>query len=211
MGRPCCLFGALFGVASAVAIVLMLGMVLSTANLGPEAGAILMLITLPAAAITGIVVGSAMGKERHISFYRSETEQERVLEVRQDQLVVLARATFSLVDPAGNLLGTFEKRYIYNLFRKQWNFLSPAGVLLYVAKEDSILLSLLRRVLGSFFGLLRTNYVILDAQERLLGQFSRKLTLMDRYVLDMSADPTHAMDRRVALALGVLLDTGEKR
>jgi hypothetical protein len=31
------------------------------------------------------------------------------------------------------------------------------------------------------------------------------------YVLDMSADPQHLMDRRIALALGVMLDTGERR
>jgi hypothetical protein len=30
-------------------------------------------------------------------------------------------------------------------------------------------------------------------------------------VLDMTADPQRLMDRRIALALGVMLDTGERR
>jgi len=43
------------------------------------------------------------------------------------------------------------------------------------------------------------------------GEFNRKFTLLDRYVLDLSADPARTFDRRVALALGVMLDTGERR
>ena len=47
--------------------------------------------------------------------------------------------------------------------------------------------------------------------ESVIGEFNRKLTVLDRYVLDMSADPQHTVDRRIALALGVMLDTGERR
>jgi hypothetical protein len=67
---------------------------------------------------------------------------------------------------------------------------------------------------GPAFGLLRTNYVIVrgsSADGDRLGEFNRKLTLFDRYVLDLSADPTRSLDRRIALAMGVLLDTGDGR
>ena len=47
--------------------------------------------------------------------------------------------------------------------------------------------------------------------ERIIGRFNRKFTLRDRYVLDVSEDPTALLDRRVAVALGVILDTGERR
>jgi hypothetical protein len=43
------------------------------------------------------------------------------------------------------------------------------------------------------------------------GEFNRKFTLLDRYVLDLSLDPDRTFDRRFALALGVMLDTGERR
>ena len=59
--------------------------------------------------------------------------------------------------------------------------------------------------------MLRANYIIIDPQERLLGEFNRKFTLLDRYVLDLTHDPTRGLDRRLALALGVMLDTGERR
>jgi hypothetical protein len=44
-----------------------------------------------------------------------------------------------------------------------------------------------------------------------IGEFNRKFTILDRYVLDLTADPGRNLDRRIALALGVMLDTGERR
>ena len=46
---------------------------------------------------------------------------------------------------------------------------------------------------------------------QVVGEFNRKFTILDRYVLDLSADSGRALDRRVALAMGVMLDTGERR
>ena len=37
----------------------------------------------------------------------------------------------------------------------------------------------------------------------MIGEFNRKLTLLDRYVLDLTADRQRVFDRRIALALGV--------
>jgi hypothetical protein len=48
-------------------------------------------------------------------------------------------------------------------------------------------------------------------KETLLGEFNRKFTLLDRYVLDLSRDRSNYLDRRIAIALGVMLDTGERR
>jgi hypothetical protein len=47
--------------------------------------------------------------------------------------------------------------------------------------------------------------------EEVVGEFNRKLTILDRYVLDLRADTGKGLDRRIALALGVMLDTGERR
>jgi len=73
-------------------------------------------------------------------------------------------------------------------------------------------LSLLRRIIGPFLGFLRTNFVLVrGADAEIFGEFNRKFTLLDRYVLDLSADPARTFDRRIAVALGVMLDTGERR
>src|SRR5260370_19434867 len=104
------------------------------------------------------------------------------------------------------------KNYLYNIIRKRWYVKAPDGTTLYVAKEDSIILSLLRRLLGPLFGLLRTNFIIVrNGTEDVGGEFNRKVTLLDRYVLDLKADRARELDRRRAPALGVMLDTGARR
>lgn len=149
---------------------------------------------------------------RHVTFYRDRSMQSRLLFVRQDFRVALMHARYTLLDADGNVLARLRKNYLYNIIRKRWYVDLPDGTPLCTAIEDSILLSLLRRFLGPLFGLLRTNFMIMtpDFQD-VLGELNRKLTLFDKYVLDLTHDPDRTLDRRVALALGVMLDTGENR
>ncbi len=170
------------------------------------------IIATPLAFAGLVVVGSWASKKRHITFYRDESKRERLLDVLQDQKLQLIVATYTVRDAKGKPIARLRKNYLYNFFRKRWEIRSLAGHLAFVAREDSIILSLLRRVLGPMYGLLRTNFVILGPDERShLGEFQRKMTILDRYALDLSRDRQRKLDRRMALALGVMLDTGERR
>jgi uncharacterized protein YxjI len=173
---------------------------------------VLLLASWPLAFIALAVVGSAVSKKRHITFYRDEAKRERLLEILQDKKLQFVIATFTVQDAGGQPIARLRKNYLYNIFRKRWEIRTMAGQVAFVAKEDSIILSLLRRVLGPMFGLLRTNYVIVGPDGRsLLGEFKRKMTILDRYALDVKRDRHRKLDRRLALALGVMLDTGERR
>jgi uncharacterized protein YxjI len=157
-------------------------------------------------------VGIALSVKRHVTFYRDSTKRARLLDVLQDKKFQPITMTYSVRDARGKPLARLAKNWLFNLIRKRWYVYAPDGRLQYVAKEDSVILSLLRRFLGPLFGLLRTNFIILPAgTEDVIGEFKRKFTILDRYVLDLTADPQRLMDRRVALALGVMLDTGERR
>lgn len=163
--------------------------------------------------VTAVVILTYLMKKRHVTFYRDDSKQERLFEILQDQKFHVITATYTINDAQGKLLAHLRKNYLYNFFRKQWNCYGPDGSLILVAKEDSLVLSLLRRVLNStLFGLLRTNFIFLAGQDcQRIGEFNRKFTILDRYVLDMSYDARRLFDRRIALALGVMLDTGERR
>ena len=153
-----------------------------------------------------------LSKKRHVTFYTRADKRERLLEILQDQKLHLPTATYTVRDTRGEVLARFRKNYLYNLIRKRWEVLTPDGRVSWLAKEDSIILSLLRRLLGPLFGFLRTNFVFQRAgSERVIGEFKRKFTILDRYVLDLTPDTQRAFDRRIALALGVMLDTGERR
>lgn len=170
------------------------------------------LIGMLAIFIGAPVLGIALSAKRHVTFYRDQTKRARLLDILQDKKFQPLTTTFTVRDVRGKPLARLAKNWLYNLIRKRWYVYAPDGDLLYVAKEDSVILSLLRRFLGPLFGLLRTNFIILPAgTEDVIGEFKRKFTILDRYVLDMTADPQRSMDRRIALALGVMLDTGERR
>ena len=177
----------------------------------PGAGVVLALLAYPLAALTFIVVSMSLRPLRHVTVYRDDSRRAAVLRVRQDQRFAFLTRTYTVLTPSGEPLARLRKTYLHNVVRKRWYVEAPDGHLLGMAIEDSMILSLLRRVLGTFFGLLRTNFVLVYPTEEVFGEFNRKFTLLDRYVLDLSLDRERTFDRRVALALGVMLDTGERR
>lgn len=152
--------------------------------------------------------------KRHVTFWRDKSREARLLEVKQDKKLQLIKATFTVIDPEEGPIAMFSKNIFTNILRKCWRCTAPDGTPVCCAYEDSIILALLRRFLGTMMGLLRTNFLLVEGNEpggRVLGAFNRKFTLFDRYVLDLTPDSTRSLDRRVALALGVMLDTGERR
>jgi uncharacterized protein YxjI len=161
---------------------------------------------------TLFVVGVGLSAKRHVTFYRDQSRAEKLLEVLQDKKWQPISATYTVRDPTGRTVALLWKNHLYNFVRKRWYVKAPDGTVLYLAKEDSLILSMLRRVVGPLLGILRTNFVIVRPEsDDVIGEFNRKFTILDRYALDLKADPQRTFDRRVALALGVMLDTGERR
>ncbi len=158
-----------------------------------------------------IAVTVALCAKRHVTFYRDDQRRERLLDILQHRKLNFFRAGYTVRDAQEQPLAVLQKNYVYNIFRKRWYCYNPDGSVLCVIKEDSLVLSLLRRFLGPLFGTLRTNFIFLAPDGEMLGEFNRKFTILDRYVLDMTHDRAHAIDRRIAVAAGVMLDTGEHR
>ena len=76
------------------------------------------------------------------------------------------------------------------------------------AREDSWLKALFRRFISN---LMRTDFEIVLSDGTRVGAFHRKFTVADKYLLDLTGDPTRRLDRRIALGLAILLDTAESR
>ena len=164
------------------------------------------------AAVVFMVVSMSARPLRHVTVYRDDSRAAMLLRIVQNERIALFTRSYSVRLPDGTPLARLRKHYLHNLLRKRWYAETPGGEILAVAREDSIVLSLLRRVLGTLFGVLRTNFVIQRPHGGdVIGEFNRKFTLRDRYVLDMTGDPDQTLDRRIAFALGVMLDSGERR
>ena len=188
-----------------------------TAALASRDGHARQLLVLGYALVPAVFLLVSMGARplRHVTVYRDDSREEVLLRVRQDQRWAVINRTYTVLDAAGAVLARFRKNYLDNVVRKRWYVESPGGEPVARAVEDSMVLSLLRRVLGPFvgtlFGVLRMNFVFVRGAGEIFGEFNRKLTLLDRYVLDLREDPERRFDRRLALALGIMLDTGERR
>ena len=205
------------GAALLVIILLVVGMTaIASLSDGPvghsAAGPWIIGLGMLAVFVGSLALGVALSAKRHVTFYRDESRREKLLDILQEKKFQPITMTYTVRDARGRRIARFGKNILFNVIRKRWYVWGPNGELQFLAKEDSVILSLLRRLIGPLFGLLRTNFIFLPAgSEDVIGEFKRKFTILDRYVLDMGADPEQRMDRRVALALGVMLDTGERR
>lgn len=166
--------------------------------------------------LTGIIAIFAvyimLEQKRHVEFYRDEQRGEKLLRVIQDTKIQLLNATYTVTDAGGKSIGTFSKNYLWDIIFKRWECRDPRGKLLFKVQEDSVIKAILRRFFGPLLGLLRLDFVFCDpVSGEEIGRFNRSFTLLDRYVLDMGNDRGRRVDRRLALAMGVMLDTGEKR
>lgn len=156
-----------------------------------------------------IAVTLRLSPYRHIDFYRDESKAEKLLQVQQEQKATLFTQYFTIVDGAGRKLGRLSKNPLTDLLRKKWQVRDAAGNHICTAMEDSLLLAIFRKWIAQLFPM---NFILVRPDtEAQLGSFNRKFTLLDRYVLDMTPDHDRYLDRRIAVAIGVMLDTGERR
>jgi hypothetical protein len=205
------LFGGLAGGLLHFFFFVVAGLAAKRAGLDTVARGLLLLWTFFGSGLAAAAGAQLLFKKRHITVYRDDSRAEVLLRITQDTRLQLLTASYTVAGPGGEPLAVIFKKRLRNILRKRWYGLGPAGPL-FVAEEDSPILSLLRRMVLGFLGLMHTDFIIRSPQDgRVLGEFNRGLTLQDRYVLDLTPDSLRALDRRAALALGVLLDTGEGR
>jgi hypothetical protein len=202
---------ALFaGVAAGIAVFAFFVLTFALMPDSFRSGYILLGSLFGVAAILAVYI--ILEQKRHLEFYADESRERKLLRVIQDKKIELLNATYTVMDAAGIPIGTFRKNHLRGLISRNWACSDPLGRALFVAHEDSIAQAMLRRLIGPLFGLLRLNFIYCDAQNgSVLGEFNRSLTILDRYMLDMSRDGEKRIDRRLALAMGVMLDSGERR
>ena len=204
---------AVFAGLLAMVVIIYVAVTMASHFKDPTTKAMLVGFSIIVGFFAWIIVAVALSAKRHLKIFKDESRRGKLLEVKQINKFHFFTGRYEIYDKRNNLLARLEKNYLYDIIRKRWTCFLPDGSILCTVKEDSIALSLARRIFGTMLGALRTNYIFLTGtlQVDVVGKFDRKFTIFDRYVLDMSADQRHLIDRRIALAIGVMLDTGEKR
>jgi predicted Zn finger-like uncharacterized protein len=189
-----------------------------------KAGLVFLVGFLVAAVVRTIVLRLATPRKR-LRFYADRGKRDLLVEVE-------GRRGDFICSSDGEVLGKFRLAGgMGSYLRKSWTCRDADGEVVAVAREDSIHLSILRRtfghlvafvpggyilaipqrLFGSNLGLMPTNFLIYAPDgQTLLGTFSRGLTVLKPYRLDLKADAGRELDRRLLLALAVVVDIDER-
>ena len=107
-----------------------------------------------------VFLAITLSPKRHISFYSDESKGELCSRCSRTRSFSRSSRPTRYLTPEGETLGRMKKNYLYNFFRKKWDVLDAQGRKVLIAREDSLLLSLLRRWLGPMLGFLRANFIL---------------------------------------------------
>ena len=148
-----------------------------------------------------------------IRFFADENETEELFRIKA-RAVLEFSGRYDVTTPAGERIGVLGKVFGKSLLRSTWSVLDGNERELAVAKERSQFWAIVRRAVdvipyGDFIPIVF--HFTIDAGDRHLGDFTRRIGIRDRYDLDLSGDPERRIDRRLAIALAIALDALQSR
>jgi hypothetical protein len=148
-----------------------------------------------------------------IRFFADENETEELFRIKA-RAVLEFSGRYDVTTPAGERIGVLGKVFGKSLLRSTWSVLDGHEQELAIAKERSQFWAIVRRAVdvipyGDFIPIVF--HFTIDAGDRHLGDFTRRIGIRDRYDLDLSGDPERRIDRRLAIALAIALDALQSR
>ncbi|MBA3842436.1 MAG: hypothetical protein H0X39_07415 [Actinobacteria bacterium] len=153
--------------------------------------------------------------KEHIRFFADEAETQEIFHIKARSWLDTGGSRYDVEDVQGQRIGVLEHAFAKSLLRSTWRVSGPAEEEVAIAQERSQAMAILRRVIDfvpDYGGLIPIpyNFDIL-AGDAVIGKMDRKFKLRDQYVLDLSGDPDKRLDRRLAIALAIGLDTLQNR
>ena len=144
-----------------------------------------------------------------LRFFADERESDELFRVRARQVVDVG-GRYDVTTPAGERVGVLQRRFAQTLLRTTWVILGADEAPVAEVTESSTKRAVLRRVLEMVDVPLLYHFSIL-VEGAQVGEVRRVLTLRDRYVMTLEGDADRRIDRRLAVALLVVLDALQAR
>jgi hypothetical protein len=169
----------------------------------------------PAGTPVAFVRQKKLAIKEDIRFFADEGETQELFRINARSWLDTGGSKYDVTDVQEGLIGTLAHVFRASLLRSTWRVLSALGDEIAVARERSQAMALLRRGIDfvpDIGGLIPIPYNFdIVAGGNAIGKLDRKFKLRDQYVLDLSADPGKTLDRRLAIALAIGLDTPQNR
>lgn len=147
--------------------------------------------------------------------YSDKSKSNELLTIKAKQILDIG-ATYDVVDPqSGAAVGALRRKGLKSIIaRDEWLFLDPQGQEIGMIQEDRLLLGLVRRLLSmvGFLALLLPQRYTVSIEGRPVAFIKQHFNpLVLKYTLDLSPDYEKRLDRRLAIAGGILLCAIERR
>lgn len=142
-----------------------------------------------------------------IRIYSDEMKTRELLYIQARQILDFAAAYDVIDSQTGMKVGVLRRKGFKSIVQDEWQVLDTADQQIGILHEDSLALAMLRRLLLGT--LLPQNYDLLLGDIR-VADLRQRFNLF-RYELDIdcSMDTSRRLDRRLAIASGILLATIE--
>lgn len=146
-----------------------------------------------------------------IRIYSGKGIGSEILTIKARQILDFG-ATYNVVDPqSGAAVGGLRRKGLRSLARDKWLLLDPQGQEIGMIQEDRLYLALMRRW-GRFLALLLPQRYTVSIEGQPVAFIKQHFNpLVLKYTLDLSQDYEKKLDRRLAMAAGVLLCAIERR
>jgi hypothetical protein len=167
----------------------------------------------PAGGPIAFVRQKKLALKEDIRFYADEQETEELFRIKARSLFDIGGARYDVVG-GEERIGLLEHVFGKSLIRSTWRVLDAQEQQIALAQERSVPMAIARRVVdfvpyGEWVPIPYNFDLLVDGQPA--GHLSRKFQLRDRYILDLSGDSDRRLDRRLAIALAIGLDTLQNR
>ncbi|MFX0181804.1 MAG: hypothetical protein ACFE95_01880 [Candidatus Hodarchaeota archaeon] len=168
------------------------------------------------------------GRKTHLHVYTGDPKTSPEIMTMKDNASFDSWANFDILDNETNQnLGNAKRNFWSSIIRENWTIRDGTGKVVGRVKARSLIISLIRNIrwivgwipiisgvveLMSWLIRLQFDlYLVQEGKDVKVGEFNRRVTIGDKYILDMSADSQRIFNRKFAVALAVLLDSAEQR
>ena len=169
----------------------------------------------PAGGAVAFVRQKKLAIKEDIRFFADDSESEELFRIKARSMFDIGGARYDVTAAAGASIGVLEHAFKQSLFRSTWKVTDADGGEVMTAQERSLPMAIARRLIDfvpDFGGLIPIPYnfdLLMDGS--VIGHMNRKFQLRDRYILDIGGDHERRLDRRLAIALAIGLDTLQNR
>lgn len=155
-----------------------------------------------------------LAMKEDIRFFADEGETREVFRIAARRWLDTGGSRYDVVAADGEKIGVLHHTF-KSIIRTTWSIQDANEQELAIARERSQVGAVVRRLIDfvpDVGGLIPIPYNFdIVVGENVIGRMDRKFQLRDRYVLDLTGDTENVLDRRLAIALAIGLDTLQNR